>query len=92
MWDTQHVEILFGRSDGRLLCVGRDGKLEKGVTCSTVLIIEQRQGTGCDRGPLVTNVSPFHLAIPVKDLDETLAFYEELLQCSRGRESVTGLI
>ena len=38
-------------------------------------------------GPLVTNLSPFHLAIPVKDLDETLAFYEELLQCSRGRES-----
>lgn len=38
-------------------------------------------------GPLVTDLSPFHLAIPVKDLDETLAFYEELLQCSRGRES-----
>ena len=38
-------------------------------------------------GSLVTDLSPFHLAIPVKDLDETLAFYEELLQCSRGRES-----
>ena len=35
----------------------------------------------------MTDLSPFHLAIPVKDLDETLAFYEELLQCSRGRES-----
>ena len=39
------------------------------------------------RGPLVTDLSPFHLAIPVTDLDETLAFYEELLKCSRGRES-----
>ena len=38
-------------------------------------------------GPLVTDLNPFHLAIPVKDLDETLTFYEELLQCSRGRES-----
>ena len=38
-------------------------------------------------GPLVTDLSPFHLAIPVTDLDETLAFYEELLKCSRGRES-----
>ena len=37
--------------------------------------------------PRVTNLNPFHLAIPVKELDETLAFYEELLQCSRGRES-----
>lgn len=37
--------------------------------------------------PLVTDLSPFHLAIPVKDLAETLAFYEELLECSRGRES-----
>ena len=35
----------------------------------------------------MSDLSPFHLAIPVKDLDETLAFYEELLQCSRGRES-----
>ena len=29
----------------------------------------------------------FHLAIPVSDLDVTLAFYEEHLGCSRGRES-----
>ena len=36
-------------------------------------------------GPLVTDLRPFHLAIPVKDLDETLALY--VLQCSRGRES-----
>ena len=35
----------------------------------------------------MTDLSPFHLAVPVKDLDETLAFYEELLECSRGRES-----
>jgi extradiol dioxygenase family protein len=31
--------------------------------------------------------NPFHLAIPVSDLDVTLAFYEEHLGCSRGRES-----
>ena len=35
----------------------------------------------------MTDLSPFHLAIPVRDLDETIAFYEELLDCSRGRES-----
>ena len=35
----------------------------------------------------MADLSPFHLAVPVKDLDETLAFYEELLECSRGRES-----
>ena len=35
----------------------------------------------------MTHLSPFHLAIPVRDLDETLAFYEQLLECSRGRES-----
>ena len=35
----------------------------------------------------MTDLSPFHLAIPVSDLDETLAFYEELLDCTRGRES-----
>ena len=31
--------------------------------------------------------NPFHLAIPVSDLEVTLAFYEEHLGCSRGRES-----
>ena len=35
----------------------------------------------------MTDLSPFHLAIPVKELDETLVFYEELLECARGRES-----
>ena len=35
----------------------------------------------------MTDLSPFHLAIPVKDLDETLSFYEGCLQCARGRES-----
>ena len=35
----------------------------------------------------MTDLSPFHLAIPVKDLDETLAFYEGMLECARGRES-----
>ncbi len=35
----------------------------------------------------MTASSPFHLAIPVNDLDVTLAFYEDHLGCSRGRES-----
>ncbi len=35
----------------------------------------------------MTDLSPFHLAIPVRDLDETLVFYEEVLECTRGRES-----
>ena len=35
----------------------------------------------------MTPSNPFHLAIPVNDLEVTLAFYEEHLGCSRGRES-----
>ena len=35
----------------------------------------------------MADLSPFHLAIPVSDLDATLAFYEVLLGCTRGRES-----
>ena len=35
----------------------------------------------------MTASNPFHLAIPVSDLDVTLAFYEEHLGCSRGRQS-----
>ena len=35
----------------------------------------------------MTASNPFHLAIPVSDLDVTLAFYEDHLGCSRGRES-----
>ena len=35
----------------------------------------------------MTASNPFHLAIPVSDLDVTLAFYEDYLGCSRGRES-----
>ena len=35
----------------------------------------------------MTVANPFHLAIPVSDLDVTLAFYEDQLGCSRGRES-----
>ena len=30
---------------------------------------------------------PFHLALPVTDLDRTRAFYTELLRCPTGRES-----
>lgn len=32
-------------------------------------------------------VSPFHLAFPVSDLEETLAFYRDLLGCKTGRSS-----
>ncbi len=33
------------------------------------------------------NIPPFHLAFPVKDLQETLSFYTEILGCSTGRTS-----
>ena len=33
------------------------------------------------------SLSPFHLAIPVTDLDKASAFYGQLLGCERGRES-----
>lgn len=32
-------------------------------------------------------LAPFHLAIPVNDLDETRSFYREVLGCSEGRSS-----
>ena len=32
-------------------------------------------------------LNPFHLAIPVSDLDQTPAFYEIVIGCSRGRAS-----
>lgn len=35
----------------------------------------------------MTTLSPFHLAIPVSDLEQTCAFYERILGCVRGRES-----
>ena len=31
-------------------------------------------------------IKPFHLAIPVLDLDESTYFYESILGCSRGRQ------
>lgn len=34
-----------------------------------------------------TTIPPFHLAFPVKDLDETYTFYTEILGCSTGRSS-----
>lgn len=33
------------------------------------------------------NISPFHLAFPVKNLDETLNFYTNILGCTTGRRS-----
>ena len=35
----------------------------------------------------MSSLSPFHLAIPVSDLNVTAAFYESVLGCTRGRES-----
>ena len=32
------------------------------------------------------NLRPFHLAIPVKDLNESVDFYEKVLGCKRGRK------
>ena len=32
-------------------------------------------------------ITPFHLALPVDDLEAAAAFYEGLLQCERGRAS-----
>jgi len=34
-------------------------------------------------------MTPFHLAFPVRDLDETRAFYESVLGCAIGRSSET---
>lgn len=33
------------------------------------------------------NVSPFHIAIPVHNLDECRTFYREVLECEEGRSS-----
>ena len=32
------------------------------------------------------NLRPFHLAIPVRDLNESVDFYEKVLGCKRGRK------
>ena len=32
------------------------------------------------------NLRPFHLAIPVKDLQESIYFYEKVIGCKRGRK------
>lgn len=32
-------------------------------------------------------LAPFHLAIPVRDLDETRSFYRDVLGCAEGRSS-----
>ncbi len=34
-------------------------------------------------------MTPFHLAFPVRDLDQTRAFYGEVLGCAIGRSSAT---
>tara|TARA_B100001057_G_scaffold98545_1_gene95284 strand:+ start:9479 stop:9964 length:486 start_codon:yes stop_codon:yes gene_type:complete len=36
---------------------------------------------------IMTKLSPFHLAIPVKNLSKSKDFYENILGCKRGRES-----
>lgn len=33
------------------------------------------------------NVTPFHVAIPVHNLDECRTFYKEILECEEGRSS-----
>lgn len=35
----------------------------------------------------MTTISPFHLAIPVHNLDECRAFYRDTLNCEEGRSS-----
>lgn len=35
----------------------------------------------------MTQLSPFHLAIPVTDLQQARSFYGDLLQCEEGRSS-----
>ena len=32
------------------------------------------------------DLRPFHLAVPVKDLNESIVFYEKVLGCKRGRK------
>ncbi len=33
------------------------------------------------------NIRPFHVAFPVKDLEETRTFYTQILQCKEGRSA-----
>ena len=35
----------------------------------------------------MSNLTPFHVAIPVYDLDQTRSFYRDILQCEEGRSS-----
>ena len=36
---------------------------------------------------MMSNISPFHIAIPVHNLDECRKFYREILNCEEGRSS-----
>jgi len=36
---------------------------------------------------MTNNITPFHLAIPVRDLDTCRTFYRDILNCSEGRSS-----
>lgn len=35
----------------------------------------------------MSNLTPFHLAIPVKEIEETRTFYREIIGCEEGRSS-----
>jgi extradiol dioxygenase family protein len=35
----------------------------------------------------MSNITPFHVAIPVHNLDECRTFYRDVLECSEGRSS-----
>ena len=35
----------------------------------------------------MTKINPFHLAVPVSDLEEARVFYREVLNCTEGRSS-----
>jgi len=35
----------------------------------------------------MTAIQPFHLAFPIRDIDETRAFYQDLLGCEIGRST-----
>ena len=35
----------------------------------------------------MNNLSPFHLAIPVKEITKTRSFYRDILGCKEGRSS-----
>ena len=63
---------------------------QSSTQCNAAVNAEvQSQAPPLSSSSYASSLSPFHLAIPVFDLEESRAFYSSVLGCSEGRSSKT---